>query len=94
MSVGWPDVFGVLGVLLVVGAFLLLQTNRIAPSNPYFSLANATGALLILISLMFDFNLPAFIIEFFWLLISVLGFWSNRGKYESRSDRMTSRRAH
>ena len=31
------------------------------------------GALLIIISLCFEFNLSAFLIEFFWLLISAIG---------------------
>ena len=36
---------------------------------------NAAGALLIIVSLIFDFNLSAFVIEVFWLLISLLGLW-------------------
>jgi hypothetical protein len=38
-----------------------------------YSLANALGAVLILVSLYFDFNLSAVIIELFWAAISLMG---------------------
>jgi len=45
-----------------------------------YSILNALGALLILISLYYSFNFPSFIVEFFWLLISLFGV----GKYLRR----------
>lgn len=71
----WFDIVGVTGVLLIVTAYFLLQTEKISNQSPSFSIINALGALLILISLCFEFNLAAFFIEFFWLLISVYGVW-------------------
>jgi len=38
-----------------------------------YSALNAAGAGLILISLYYAFNFPSFIVEFFWLLISLFG---------------------
>jgi hypothetical protein len=38
-----------------------------------FSLLNAIGALLIIVSLMFDWNLASFLMEFIWLMISLYG---------------------
>ena len=38
---------------------------------------NALGASLIIVSLLFDFNLSAFIVEAFWVIISLIGI----GKY-------------
>ncbi|MFV0436251.1 MAG: CBU_0592 family membrane protein [Desulfopila sp.] len=59
-----------------------MQLNRIKSSSIRFSMLNAVGAFLILVSLYFDFNLSAFIIEFFWLLISAIGiakhFWPRK----------------
>lgn len=71
----WFDIVGVTGTLLIVTAYFLLQTEKISNQSPSFSIINALGALLILISLCFEFNLAAFFIEFFWLLISVYGVW-------------------
>jgi hypothetical protein len=67
------DLVGFIGVLLIVIAYLLLQLDKLPSSSPRYSLLNAAGALLIIVSLVFKFNLSAFIVEAFWFLISVLG---------------------
>ena len=38
-----------------------------------YSVANAAGSSAILFSLFYDFNLSAFVIESFWLAISLYG---------------------
>lgn len=73
MSYSWHDVVGNAGVFLLLTAFLLLQLNKIDSEQISYSLMNTVGAILILISLAVDFNLSAFAIEFFWLLISLVG---------------------
>ena len=69
------DFVGFIGVLLIVVAYLLLQLDKLPSSSPKYSLLNAGGALLIIVSLIFAFNLSAFIMEVFWFLISLLGLW-------------------
>ena len=69
------DLAGFIGVLLIVVAYLLLQLDKLPSSSPRYSLMNAAGALLIIVSLVFKFNLSAFIVEAFWFLISLLGLW-------------------
>jgi hypothetical protein len=69
----WFDVAGFIGVLLIVTAYLLLQVDKLPSSSPSYSVLNAAGALLIILSLTFKFNLSAFIVEVFWLLISLFG---------------------
>ena len=69
------DLPGFIGVLLIVVAYLLLQLDKLPSSSPTYSLLNAGGALLIIVSLIFAFNLSAFIVEAFWFLISLLGLW-------------------
>jgi len=77
----WYDLVGNLGVFLILLAYFMMQLNKISSSSLNFSLLNFVGAFMILVSLYFDFNLSAFIIEFFWLLISGIGiakyFWAN-----------------
>ena len=67
------DLAGFIGVLLIVAAYLLLQLDKLPSSSRSYSLLNAAGALLIIVSLIFKFNLSAFIVESFWFLISLFG---------------------
>ena len=67
----WYDFIGNIGVFMILIAYFMLQLNRINNHSLTFSLMNACGAFLILVSLYFDFNLSAFVIEFCWLLISL-----------------------
>jgi hypothetical protein len=73
MDLHFFDVPGFIGVLLIVIAYLLLQLEKLPSSSPSYSVLNAAGALLIIVSLTFKFNLSAFIVEVFWLLISLFG---------------------
>ena len=73
VNLTWFDLTGFIGVLLIIIAYLLLQLDKLPSSSPSYSLLNAAGALLIIVSLIFQFNLSAFIVEVFWLLISLFG---------------------
>jgi len=80
------DLIGFIGVLLIIVVYLLLQLDKLSSSSPKYSLLNAAGALLIIISLFFAFNLSAFIVEAFWFLISLVGLWRSlsAGKHSKR----------
>lgn len=73
MSIAWYDIVGSLGVAVIIFTYVLLQTERLRSDHLAYSVMNAAGATLIMISLYFSFNLPSFIVEFFWLLISLYG---------------------
>ena len=75
---GWHDLLGNTGVVMVIGTYFALQTGRMSINDRVYSLLNAMGAVLILMSLMIDFNLSSFIIEIVWLLISVYGLMRRR----------------
>jgi hypothetical protein len=66
-------IFGLIGSAIVVIAYLLNQTNRLASSDWRFPAANLVGAGAILLSLTDAWNLPAAVIEFFWAAISLYG---------------------
>ena len=80
------DLAGLVGVLLIVIAYLLLQLDKLPSSSLTFSLFNAAGSLLIMVSLIFKFNASAFLIEVFWFLISLIGLtkWLISRKQPSR----------
>lgn len=69
----WHDLVGVVGVALILGAYLLLQLRKVQSTALGFSLANGLGSALIIVSLVRDFNFSAFLIEVFWLAISLVG---------------------
>jgi hypothetical protein len=69
------DFLGNIGVVLIIIDYLLLQLNRISSNSLSYSLLNAVGATLIIISLLFNFNLSAFIMEAVWVLISLFGLY-------------------
>ncbi|MBA3257331.1 MAG: hypothetical protein H0T64_11875 [Pyrinomonadaceae bacterium] len=73
MNLSWFDLAGFVGVVLIVIAYLLLQLSKLPSSAPAYSLLNAIGAFLVMVSLVFDFNLSAFLMEAFWFLISLFG---------------------
>lgn len=68
-----PEVVGLLGVAGVLGAYMLLQTGRWRQDEVRYSALNGAGAAGILISLAFDFNLSAAVVEGAWLVISLWG---------------------
>ena len=73
VNLTWFDLTGFIGVLLIIVAYLLLQLEKLPSTSPTYSLLNAAGALLVIVSLIFQFNLSAFIVEVFWFLISLVG---------------------
>ena len=73
MNYSWYDLAGNIGVLMMVIAYLLLQMEKLSSSAVSYLLLNAVGALLVILSLVFHFNLSAFLMEVFWLLISLYG---------------------
>lgn len=73
MEITWFDLIGMSGVAVIIVAYLLLQLDRLSGSSLSYSILNAGGALLIIISLIVNFNLAAFVVELFWFLISLLG---------------------
>ena len=73
MRYGLLDIFGIAGVILLVITYLLLQVNKLQSAGLLYSLLNAFGAGLIILSLLDNFNLSAFLMEAFWVLISLVG---------------------
>ena len=73
MQYAWYDFGGNIGVALMVLGYLLLQAEKIRSSDLTYSLMNGIGALLVVVSLLYRFNLSAFLVEAFWFLISVYG---------------------
>jgi len=75
MKYSFTDFLGNIGVVLIIIDYLLLQLNRISSISLSYSLLNAVGASLIIISLIFNFNLSAFVMEAIWVVISLFSLY-------------------
>lgn len=69
------NIAGLVGVLCFLLAYFLLQNGKVTHNGgPYLGL-NLLGALLVMVSLLYDWNLPAFLLEAAWALISMYGIY-------------------
>jgi len=73
MDYSLHDVIGNLGAIMIVGSYFLIQIGKMSATGITYTGLNGLGAAFIMISLMFDFNMSAFVVEVFWLLISLVG---------------------
>jgi membrane-bound ClpP family serine protease len=69
----FANILGVIGVFMVLLAYVLLQVGKMKSAWVSYSLLNLIGSGLILISLYFYWNLASGVIEIAWFLISLYG---------------------
>ena len=69
----FPDAAGLFGVLLILIAYAGAQFGRLEPRRAPALAMNLAGAGLILWSLMFRFNLAAFLMEVAWAAVALYG---------------------
>jgi uncharacterized membrane protein len=79
-SMNGPDLIGLIGVAAYLAAYGLLQLGTLKVEDNRYALLNAIGALLILYSLFFDFNLASFVTQSAWLLLTAVGVIRSRGR--------------
>jgi predicted membrane protein len=61
------------GMACVVFAYFSVERDWLDNKDVKFYLINLIGAILLLISLLINFNLGSFVIEIFWIIISIMG---------------------
>ena len=69
------DILGTIGVSFIIVMYAMLQLGKISAERPAFSAFNALGAVFILVSLTYEFNLSAAMMEGVWLVVSLYGLW-------------------
>ncbi len=73
-----PDMVGLAGVAAYLSAYGLLQLGILKLEDLRYALLNVLGALLILYSLAFDFNLASFVTQTAWLVLTIIGYIRSR----------------
>lgn len=71
------QIIGFIGMICIVYAYFLLQIGKYDSKSLKFQYINLIGAILLLISLFVHFNLGSFIIEIFWIIITLYGIYKN-----------------
>ena len=69
------DIIGILGVGIILFTYFLLQIEKLKSLDLIYSVLNLIGAVFLLYSLFYNWNLPSVIIELFWILISLYGIY-------------------
>ena len=73
MNLEWYDWVGMVGTLMVLGGFFLLQAGRVHGNGLPYQLLNLFGAAGILVSLWGNFNISVFLLEAAWIAVSLYG---------------------
>jgi len=74
ITIDWTVIAGLVGMIITLLAYFLLQAQKLHGNGLVYQLMNAVGALGVALSLLFGtFNLPAFLLEAIWLVISIYG---------------------
>jgi uncharacterized membrane protein YesL len=63
----------VLGMMCLIYTYYSIETGKYTRDSLGYYVVNLTGAILMLVSLLIHFNLGSFIIELFWITISLQG---------------------
>lgn len=69
----FPDLIGLLGVIIIIIAYFYLQVGKMTADHLWYSALNAVGSAMIIYSLFFKWNLSAFAMEGTWFLLSCYG---------------------
>jgi hypothetical protein len=71
------NIVGHIGIACFLGSYFLLQNGRIVHTGMAYLGLNLVGAILLMISLVIDWNLSAFLLEATWALISIYGIYTH-----------------
>lgn len=66
-------IVGNIGIVCFLAAYFLLQKGTWKAHGFAYLFSNFCGSVLLMASLMIDWNLPAFLLEAAWCLISIYG---------------------
>jgi hypothetical protein len=77
MTPEYADIVGNIGVVCFLVAYFLLQKGKLAHSSAGYLGLNLAGAILLMASLWVEWNLPAFLLEAAWAMLSIYGIYKH-----------------
>ena len=75
-NLSFLDWVGIIGSLMIAGAYYGVSNNYFSPEKLTYHLINLIGSLLILLSLYFKPNPGAILIELLWIFIASIGIYN------------------
>lgn len=81
---GLDGAIGLVGAAMILGAYAGVQLKRLDPHDLPALLLNLGGASLVIVSLFFEFNLAAFLLEVAWVAVAVAGLFAWLRKQQGR----------
>ncbi len=73
----FANIIGNIGVVCFLAAYFFLQKGRMKHTDASYLCLNLAGSLLVIVSLLVDWNFPAFLLEAAWALISIYGLYKH-----------------
>lgn len=74
----WYDMVGFFGVFSYLFSYWLLQSRRLSVDSYRYSLLNLIGAMALLVSLLYNMNLPSLFAQIMWMIISLMGLYKTK----------------
>lgn len=71
----FAHIIGNIGVVCFLVAYYLSQKGRLEHTGLWYLGLNLAGSIFLLISLLIEWNLSAFVLEAAWALISIVGIY-------------------
>ncbi len=85
-----PDLIGLAGVIVILIAYYLLNMGKLSAFSLKYQWLNLLGAIGIIFSLLFSFNISSFVMEVAWVFVSLLGIYrttrAQHAKHDKESD--------
>lgn len=78
MGIAEYDIVGFIGAAVFVAAYFANQQRWLSSEDWRYPFANLMGAVLILVSLLYEWNFPSVVVEVFWAVISLYGIAKSR----------------
>lgn len=72
-GLGAPDIAGLVGVGLMLVAYAASALGKLDATRAPALLANLVGAILVLFSLKYAWNISSFVLEVAWFLVAAVG---------------------
>lgn len=72
MIITFPDVVGLIGVVIAFIPYLLCQFDKMDAKDWRYAFINIIGTMLILYSLMYNYNLAVIVLDLIWIVICIV----------------------
>jgi len=69
----FSDIIGIAGFIQLILAYFLLQAGKLGGHSRTYLYLNISASVCIMFSLFYTWNLPSFLIQTFWIAISIYG---------------------